>query len=694
VRLPLHIRAGVVLVTAAVVLTTTTRLSGGQDPRQATAQFRAGVDLVYLDVIVRDRRGEPVRNLTADDFVVSEDGRVQSIRTFSFEQIPVGPDGPGTGVVTPPAVLTAPEPTPNALGPSALREAGQFRGRRLMVLYFDLSSMQPEEIVRATAAARDFVRTRSSPADVIAVVSLETDLDVNVDFTADRQAMLGALDRLDGTASQGLEEGTTAEDAGTQEGEFTADESEFNLYNTDRRLAALAALADALAGIEQKKSIVYFSGGLGELGTENQVQLRRAIDRAVRANVSVYTLDTRGLHAFVPGGDASQAGPRGTAAFSGRAMRDQTDRAFGSQDALAALAQDTGGRAVFDSNEFGEVFDRVVADTAAYYMIGYESTNPAPDGRFRRVSVRLTAGDHRIEHRAGYYAPKDFKYFTRQDRERQLEEQLFAELSATDLPLHLTTASFRVGRDRFSVPVTLLVPGSRVPHEGTNPAAAQIDVLGMVLDAERRPVARIRDTLKLTARNDQERRRLVQYQSAFELAPGAYQIKVVARENSSGTMGSFETSLAVPGFDRAPVKVSSVVIGTRLGADDRANPLSRLAGGLVINAAQVVGARDPLYFYFEVYDPARRPDEGDRATRADEVRLQASVSFYQRSRRVYQTPVIELRQLSAADRAAAQFRLEVPPASLAPGAYTCQVNVIDDVAGTFVFPRLRLYVRP
>jgi VWFA-related protein len=616
-----------------------------------------------------------------------------------------------------------------------------YRGRRLIVLFFDLSAMQPEEIERMSTAARDYVETKLAPADLIAVVSLSSTLQVLQDFTSDRERLLSVIARFDPNSSEGFQEGPTADDASAAAtadadaggGEFVPDDSEFNLFNTDRRLQALGDVATTLGAIEQRKSIVYFSGGMGRTGVDNQILLRRTIDQAVRANVAIYAMDSRGLQAVVPGGEAQQASTRGTGAFSGAAMRGRVDSNFASQEALSALARDTGGQAVFDSNDFGEVFDRVVADTASYYVIGYESTNRAKDGKFRRIKVQVR-GDYKIEHRSGYYAGRDFQHSTREDRERQLQDQLTAELSATDLPVYLTAAYFRLTNagTRYAVPVTVAVPGSKIPFvQSGDKAKATLDLLGLVIDERQRPIARVRDTVSLAVEGQNATNRNIQYQTTLELPPGRYRMKVVVRENEQGTLGSFESEVTVPSLESDRLKVSSVVMGTRIGAADRSksNPLATLAEGLVPSVAPVVSARQRMYFYFEVYDPQagsegaangapnrgsdtrandsatgtganategsgnRAKSDGGKMNADTPVRVLASLTFLRGGTRVYQTGVVDVTRLTAPDRHAAVFRLEVPPASLAPGLYTCQINIIDDVAGAFVFPRMTLAVR-
>ena len=153
------------------------------------------------------------------------------------------------------------------------------RGRRLIVLFFDLSSMQPEELQRAAKAAREYVDGKLAPADLVAVASFSTSLRVDRDFTADRESLGRAIDALSGAAGQGFEEGTIGDSEGTPDNgaAFTPDDTEFNIFNTDRRLDALQSLSDTLAPIEQKKSVVYFSSGMSQSGNDNQVELRRTL---------------------------------------------------------------------------------------------------------------------------------------------------------------------------------------------------------------------------------------------------------------------------------------------------------------------------------------------------------------------------------------------------------------------------------
>ena len=106
---------------------------------------------------------------------------------------------------------------------------------------------------------------------------------------------------------------------------YTPDETEYNQFNTDRKLQAIQSICQVLAKFNQKKSVIYFSSGMTQTGIENQAALRAAVNTAVKANVAIYTLDARGLEAMPPGGSAATASLRGTAMYTGAAVQNQLD---------------------------------------------------------------------------------------------------------------------------------------------------------------------------------------------------------------------------------------------------------------------------------------------------------------------------------------------------------------------------------
>ena len=196
-----------------------------------------------------------------------------------------------------------------------------------MVLFLDLSSLESDDSDRAVDSARNFVNKQMTPADLVSIVSFDTSLKVVQDFSSDKKLLLTALDKIAGNEGVGQESGTTGSSEGTPDdaGSFAADDTDYNIFNTDLRLQALSTIAKNLAGIDQKKSILYFSSGMTKTGVENQAQLRAAVNSAVRSNVSIYAVDSRGLEAMPPGGIASSASLRGVSSYSGAAVQNDLD---------------------------------------------------------------------------------------------------------------------------------------------------------------------------------------------------------------------------------------------------------------------------------------------------------------------------------------------------------------------------------
>jgi len=291
----------------------------------------------------------------------------------------------------------------------------------------------------------------------------------------------------------------------------------------------------------------------------------------------------------------------------------------------------------------------------------------------------------KIEARNGYYADRDFTHTSKGDREQQLQDQLSADLPLTDVPLFVTAGWFRLAADRYYVPLSVAVPGNAVPPSKDK---LTLDVAGVIRDERGAPVGRIRDTMTVPpATAGDLAARQVLYQTGVTLPPGRFSAKIVVRENTTGQMGTFETLVVVPELKQAPVKVSSVVLSTQLQSvanRKTVSPLVQSGFELVPNLAHIVSRTQKLYFYYEVYDPAQDAGAPD---------LRTSLTFYRGKVKVFETPTVERMKVDATDRHAAVFQFEVPAGSLTAGLYTCQVNIVDEVAGHFVFPRLELYVR-
>src|SRR6266700_2528802 len=692
---------------AAPVLAQQTGQTGGSE-----ARIQVTSELVLVNVVARDKKGNLVRDLKKEDFTLLEDGKKQEISTFDFENV----DQMETAGVAEAA-------TSGVAGQGTLLRSGKkappsldARDRRLILLFFDFSAMDPEQTDRSVDAAKKFVGTKMQPADLMALVSLATNMRVDLDFTDDKTKLLAALTAYNSGQGQGFENGNSGSTEGAAEtsGAFSADDTDFNTFSADRKLLALQSLMQALGKLPQKKSLVYFSNGISQSGVDNQSALRATTAAAVKANVAIYSLDIRGLQAFPPGGEAQSASLHGQSAYSGASVLNDLNGNAASQETLATLSSDTGGKAFFDSNDFSGVFAQVQKDSSAYYVLGFTSNNPLKDGRFRRLKVQANRSDLKLDFRSGYYAGRDFEHLNRADREQQLDDELATQLPRVDVPVYAGAAYFRQDDSHYYLAVSLVIPGSQIPFvtekEKDN---ATIDIIGEVREGGKFPVGQLRDTVKLAVDATQEvRRKNVQYNTGFILAPGSYHLKFVIRENQTGRIGSFETDVQIPDLRKTPLKMSSVVLSSqRAPATNKKsgpNPLVRDQMELVPNITHVFAPDQHLYLQYEVYDAAKGKNPAPAATNGqnrtakdapapkplkDSIRVFTSIEFLQGATKIYESKPVVANEVTAPDRKAVIFQMDLPLQALKPGLYLCQVNVIDDVAGSFSFPRFPLLIR-
>jgi VWFA-related protein len=673
------------------------------DPRQAPAPpptplprgkgtIRSTVDLVEIDVQITDRNGKPIKGLKQEQFTITEDGKAQKVSAFEYNDIEKI-DSAG-------AVDEAPITVPIGSVASSETIKAAARDHRMILLFFDLTSLQPEDLLRSTRAAEKYLREQITPADLVAVVAFGNTLRVIANFTNDRELLQQSVEALipgheaalaqladAATASNG--EAAVTEDVGAA---FTADDTEFNVFNTDRKLAAMEAVCGILEGIPGKKSVIQFTSGVTQTGEENRSQLIAATNTANRSNVSIYTVDSRGLLTATPGGDASVGASGGTAMFSGATVVSQSEARQDSRETLAALAGDTGGRSFFDLGDFAKVFQSVQNDNTGYYLIGYYSSDAARDGRWRRIHVKiaqLPAGVH-VRTREGYYAPKDFGVFTTEDRERQLEEAFRSDTPEVELPLAVETAQFRLERNQVFVPIAVkLAPSALQWAQKRGSHETAFDFAAEVRDAKtNRVVGALRDTItvKIDAEHfqDMQQRALV-YQGGMILSPGEYKLKFLARENESGRVGTFEDKLTLPPPQADRLQLSSVLLSSQVEAAQKAaqvktqafakdakmksSPLEVGGERIIPSVTRVFTDQQTLYVFFQAYLPQK----------ADATSLRAGLVFFRNGQRLSDTPMVEPAEYDDQTRTAS-FRISLPLGGLNAGRYSVQAIVVD--AGT------------
>jgi VWFA-related protein len=530
--------------------------SSRQSLKQTPAPvLRATSDLVRIDVEVTDRSGKAIKGLRADQFVVTDDGKPQTISTFSYADIEHVETAPAEDAK--PIVVPVDNEGPNT--PSAAEASEQLRDRRLIVLFFDLTSMQPDDLIRAHDAAAKFVKQQMTKADVVAVIAFSTRLTVLANFTNDRALLEKAIAQLTENSTTDLSNPLYA---AAENGEYdlqeytgaayTPDETEFNVFNTDQKLAAVEGLANVLGGIPGRKALVEFTGGITQTGEENRTQLRAATDAANRADVSIYSLDSRGLFATAPGGDTTANAATGNSMFTGASVFHQTDQREDSRDTLATLSTDTGGKAFFDLADLSDAFPKIQQDNGGYYLVGYNlGANVKRDGRWRAIRVKVNVPGAHVRYRDGYYAPRDFQHLEKEDRAQQLADAVNSDNPVVELPVAVETGMFRLSPEQTYVPIAAKISASALDWaEKHGHRQAQFD---FAVDVRALPsgraVAQLRDTTQVNLdpqRFAEINKKNLLYQGGMVLGPGNYRLKFVARENESGKIGTFEENLSVP----------------------------------------------------------------------------------------------------------------------------------------------------
>jgi len=689
--------------------------------RQAPPQpsFRGSTLLIVQTVIVKDKRGKPIEGLTARDFVVTENGMPQEIAFVEYQKLdaaPVGANDLTPGVPSLPTATVA--PVTDTLVAVPLPGDTRYRGHRLVVLYIDLSTMPLFDQFRVFDSARKFVDTQMTAADLVSVMVFENSrVRLKQEFTDDRSGLRRVITALERDANE-RERGVIDIFAETGAA-FGEDNDTFNLFTTDRQLAALQTAITGLAPLPELKTLIYFGSGLQLNGADNLAQLRATVNAAVRANVTINPIDTRGLQASAPLGDATRPSRGGTAMFSGAVAQAVIRRQQGAQDTYYALAKDTGGRAMFDNNDLSLGIVQATQAVTGYYMIGYYTRNAAKDGKFRRVKVSLSgtlAPDADLAYRAGYYGTKEWAKFNDVDKERQLEEALRLEDPVTEIPMAMEINYFQVSSAEYFVPISVRMPGSELarPRPGGDTRAV-IDMLAEIKDDYGVTMRNARDQLvfKLDpATAAQVARRPLQYETGFTLLPGSYVIKVLARDATTGRIGTFIKPFVVPNLERekARIPISTVVLSTqRVVPTDAlytvqqkipattANPLVDNGLKLIPSVTRTFSAGVPLLIFLQAYErdlpappvttgPASQASTATSPPAVPVRPLVAFAAFYRDGIKTFETDAVGIETWDPKSRAV-PIRLSIAAGQMEPGSYECQVTVLDPAAGKAAFWR-------
>jgi VWFA-related protein len=671
------------LITAAFLLALVTLAAQQADN---VVKFQASSQLVVEVVTVKDKSGSTVAGLTAKDFTVTENGVPQEIKLFDYQRLSDAPEPPVGSVAAAPPIgqPKAPPATRTQIAPEAPGDL-HYRNRRLLVLYFDMTSMPVPDQLRAMAAAQKFIQKQMTSADLVAMMEFTSGaVKVIEDFTDDRDRLLNSLEKMI-LAEQGLDENADDDSSADTGAAFGQDDSEFNIFNTDRQLSALQTAATMLGHLNEKKALIYFASGLRLNGVDNQAQLRATVNAAIRANVALFTVDARGLVAQAPLGDATHGAPGGLAMYTGGAAMAVMGGFQRSQDTLYGLAADTGGKALLDVNDLSVGIVQAQKAFTDYYIIGYYTSNAALDGKFRRIRIAVKDVTAKLDYRQGYFAGKEFAKFTSADKERQLEDALMLEDPITELTIALEVNYFQLNRAEYYVPVVMKVPGSELARARKGGAERTlIDFIGEIKDEYGTTIQNIRDKvdIKLSGETAAElSKRPIEYDTGYTLLPGTYTIKVLARDDETGRIGTYQAKFVIPNLNKEEkrIPISSVVLSSQrvdlrealytAGKDKEqsANPLVQDGQKLIPSVTRVFSRARDMYVYLQAYQPGAQTVQP----------LVAFVTFYRGRVKAFETPPVPVADATASRLKTVPLRFNLGLEKLPTGRYTCQVTVLN-----------------
>jgi len=687
-----------------LALTATAQQVGQNAPppgANGTQKIVSTTQMVIELVSVKDKKGNPIKGLTAKDFTLTEDGVAQQIRYVDQEDLPTTPTDAPILPAEPEDIKIynklSRETIPNEAPGSVL-----YKDHRLIVLYFDMSAMPQADQIRALSAAEKFIRTQMTSADLIAIMRYAgAGAELLQNFTADRSRLLSIVETMVVGEGQGLDESTSDDSTSDTGAAFGQDDSEFNIFNTDRQLSALQTAAKMLGQLSEKKSLIYFASGMRLNGIDNQAQLHATVDSAIRSGVQFWPVDARGLVASAPLGDATKGSQGGQSMYTGGAALAMVTNFQQTQDTLYGLAADTGGKALLDYNDLSKGIVQAQQADTSYYILGYYTTNTATDGKFRRIKITLNSDlEAKLDYRQGYFAGKVFGKFTVADKERQLEDALMLEDPITELTIDMEVDYFQLNHAEYFVPIIMKIPGRELVLAKKGGAEhTLIDFIGEIKDAYGgRTVTNLHDHVDVKLSDStaaQLAKRPIEYDTGYTLLPGKYTIKVLARDDETGRIGTYQRSFVIPNLNKVDkqIPISAVVLSSQKvdlkdaiynATKEKERNIQVAVDPLVVNGARLIpsvtrvfSTSRNMYVYLQAY----------QQTAVTAQPLVSYVTFYQGGNKVFETPPMKVVSGMNNVLKTMSLNFDIALKEIPLGEYDCQVSVLDPAGQKIAFWR-------
>ena len=600
-------------LTSAVLARSGQTAQAPPPPREQPAvTFKVEINYVEVDAIVTDASGRLVRTLTKDDFEVLEDGKPQAVSTCALVDIPVERD-------------ERPLFSPTAIEPDVHTNARGVDGRLFVIVLDDLHTA-PLRSTLVKRAARQFIERYIGANDLAAVVHTSGRADAGQEFTGSRRLLTRAVDKfmgrkIDSLASSKYQDyisryGTPMQNDPTKD-PLDAERG----FDARSTLRTLTSLADFMGGLHgRRKAVVFFSEGI-DYDINNPLENQQAtsliddtrdlIGAATRANVNIYSVDPRGLTTLGDEGILMGALPPEAPTDLGTIGLMNDLRV--SQDSLRVLADETGGFAAVNSNDFSKAYSRILDENSTYYVLGYYPANDRRDGKFRKIEVRVKSPGLEVRARRGYVAPRGRKPSVSAEAPEgtsaALSEALNSPVPMAGLTLRGSTAPFKAAAPNVSVVLTVEVSSRDLQFtERQGRFYDEVEFSIIAIDKNGKIKTGDRKSLKLDLRpqtHETVQQRGFKMVTRLTLPPGRYQLRVAARELNAGRLGSLYSDLEVPDYASEPLMMSGLVLtsagASRTPAVEEDADLKKVLPAQPTTIREFAAA-DQLALFTEIYD--------------------------------------------------------------------------------------------
>lgn len=630
-----HISLLLAIVLAANVTANTIPLGQSQTkPTDQSESVRLRTELVQVQVVVTDKEGRVIEDLKKDDFELLEQGRPQEVSFFSLERVGVQPTRPaGSGeepVATHPPTRAAEAATPT----------------RSIVLFFDTLHLSGPSLIRSRLSMKQFVDEHVTDQDTVVIAATSGVFGIFQNATRNRLALHRLIERINNFDASGQSNFTPYLAAMVKQGDraaqdlaarVLAEELKIDLifaagmvngkasevleivsYKRQSTLSVLSAVAERVAGMPGQRLLMLLSDGFSMRnfnGAPDSGDVQSAISKAVRAGVIIYSIDVKGLEVAAEF-DASRRSVTGGSAIIGRLSSYMSASAKDRQDGINALAQDTGGRAFFNTNDLTGSVQKAVDLNRTYYTLAYYPPDDKGNKEFRRITVRVKSHpEYNVRAQKGYFA-SDLKKAEEKEMAQSPQQRLLnaiaKPLPVGDIGVSASADYLEVGTDGEQVSLQALIDGTKLNYREQNGRLLiELELAAVVYDRTGKPVNTVTETIRgamSVAEVEAAKRTGFHYSKRIALKPGLYNIRLGLREVGTDRVGTAATWLQVPNLSSGKLTLSSILLTK--DSVETATPQGS-AGGAGTSATLGVAyykTGSPVLYYLMIYNARGESD--------------------------------------------------------------------------------------